>query len=139
MKAKLFFLFVLINAPVFAQKLDASKVPGAVKNAFVSHFPAIKAEKWEKEKNNYEANFTSEGKKMAALFNSKGEWLETEKAIEKNELPAGVLAYVQKNYKGAIKETARIEKVNDVNYEVNVNSTDLIFDSKGNFLKAVKD
>ena len=47
-------LLVLGTLTLFAsaQKLDASKVPAAVREAFAKQYPNIKDVKWEKEKGN---------------------------------------------------------------------------------------
>ena len=82
-----------------AQKLDAAKVPSAVKGSFTKDFPGITA-KWEKEKANYEAGFKQNGKAMSAVYNTNGNKIETEMEIETSALPAAVTTYVAQNYKG---------------------------------------
>ena len=55
---KLLLMTALVAAIGFsacAQKLDASKVPAAVKAAFAKQYPGATA-KWEKENGNYEVN-----------------------------------------------------------------------------------
>lgn len=130
-------LFVI---SVHAQKLEASKVPAAVKKTFSQKFPGSSA-KWGKEDNNYEAEFTRDGSNMSALFESNGTMLESEVDIKVSDLPRKVLAYVKEHYKGkSIKEGAKITKSDGtVNYEAEVNGKDVIFDEAGNFLKEVKD
>ena len=81
---------------------------------------------------------------VSAAFNksfpgySKGSLKETEVVIKTSELPNGVQQYLKTNYKGSkIQEAAKITKANgEVVYEAEVNKKDLIFDTKGNFLKA---
>jgi type III secretory pathway component EscV len=111
-------------------------VPMAVKNAFTQAYPGTTA-KWEKEDGNYESNFKHSGHEMSALFNAEGALEETEMEIKINELPAEVSTYVKANREGmSIKEASKITKANgDINYEAEVNGRDMIFDSKGNFLK----
>lgn len=125
----------------FGQKIASSKVPSAVQSAFSKAFTGIADAKWEKEKGNYEANFKQNGQKMSALFDANGAWLETETDIAINTLPATVVDYVNKNYKGEkIKEAAKLKMANgDNNYEAEVKGTDLIFDANGKFIKKVKD
>lgn len=122
-----------------AQKLDASKVPAAVKTSFAKQFPTAKA-KWEMEDGKYEAGFKNGDKTMSALFSTDGTMTESEVSIKQTELPAAVLAYVKENYKGkTIKESAKITKANGtVVYEAEVNGKDLIFDEKGKFIEAIK-
>lgn len=122
-----------------AQKLDASKVPAAVKSSFTKHYPGTTA-KWEKEDGNYEANFKHNASSMSAVFEPNGTFTESEMDIKFGDLPSSVLAYVKEHYKGKpIKEGAKITKADGtVNYEAEVGGKDLIFDASGNFLKEVK-
>jgi hypothetical protein len=133
-------LLAVVNAGGYAQKLDASKVPVAVKAAFAKQYPGITA-KWEKEDGLFEASFKQNGSSISAMYETNGTLKETETDIKVNELPAAVLAYVKEHYKGkTIKEGAKITKANGtVNYEAEVNGKDVIFDVNGNFLKEVKD
>lgn len=122
------------------QKLDASKVPAAVKSAFATKYAGLTA-KWEKEDGKYEANFTQAGNTMSAMFTPTGTFTESEMDIKVSDLPANVLAYVKEHYAGkTIKEGAKITKADGtVNYEAEVNGRDVIFDANGKFLKEVKD
>ena len=132
---------MLVTIPVFAQKMDASKVPAPVKSTFSKNFPGITSVKWEKEKGNYEANFKQNEQKMSALIDANGSLLETETAIDASSLPSEALIYIGANYKGEkIKEAAKLKMANgDINYEAEVKGKDLIFDVRGNFIKSQKD
>ena len=141
MKKMIVVGLMLVSIATFAQKIDGSKVPATAQATFSKNFPGIKDVKWEKEKGNYEANFKQDDQKMSAVFDANGGLLETETGIAISDLPAGVAEYVAKNYKGEkIKEAAKLKMANgDTNYEAAVKGKDLIFDAKGNFIKAVKD
>lgn len=123
-----------------AQKIDAAKVPAAVKTAFAKQYPGATV-KWEKEAGKYEAGFKQNGNTMSALFEANGTMIENEMDIKIADLPAPVLAYVKEHYKGkTIKEGAKITKADGtVNYEAEVAGKDVIFDANGNFLKEVKE
>jgi Putative beta-lactamase-inhibitor-like, PepSY-like len=125
---------------VSAQKIDASKVPAAVKESFAKQFPGAAA-KWEKEDGKFEAGFKQNGNSMSSLFEANGTMTESEMEIKVSELPVSVADYVKTNYKGiAVKGAAKITKANgEVNYEAELKGKDLIFDAAGNFLKEVKD
>ena len=131
---------VAITFATCAQKLDASKVPAAVKTAFTKQYPGVTA-KWEKENGKYEAGFKKNGSTMSTLYNEDGTLTETEVDIKVADLPAAVIAYVKEHYKGkSIKEGAKITKADGtVNYEAEVDGKDVIFDESGKFLKEVKD
>lgn len=133
-------LVAAIGFSACAQKLDASKVPAAVKAAFAKQFPGA-TPKWEKEDGKYEAGFKQNGNTMSALFEANGTMTESEMDIKVTDLPAAVLSYVKDHYKGkSIKEGAKITKADGtVNYEAEVDGKDVIFDATGKFLKEVKD
>lgn len=141
---KKLFVFLLIGTAlantVLAQKLKESQVPAAAKSGFQKAYPNTAAT-WEKENENYEVNFKKDGKTMSVIISKTGAIAETETDIAIGELPETVQSYVKKNYKGAkIKEAAKIVKAGgDLTYEAEVNGKDVIFDSKGQFLKEVKE
>ena len=130
----------IVSITACGQKLDAAKVPAAVKASFTKNFPGATA-KWEKENANYEAGFKKDGHEMSALFDANGTMTESEMEIKVAELPTAVTTYLNTNYKGVkVKEAAKITKAGgEVNYEAEVKGKDLIFDANGNFLKEVKD
>ena len=133
-------LVAAFTTEVQAQKINAAKVPAAVKTAFAKQYPGIAA-KWEKEDGKYEAGFTQNGHIMSATYEPNGPLTETETDIAITELPAGAVAYVKTHCKGkSIKAAAKITKADgSVNYEAEVNGRDVIFDAEGKFLKEVKD
>jgi hypothetical protein len=125
---------------IFAQdkKEKSDKPTTAAEAAFVKTFPGATKVKWEKEAGDYEVSFKSGKKEMSAVFTPAGALKESEEEIEATLFPAAATAYIKEHYKGAkIKETAKITKSNgEVNYEAEVNDTDLIFDKDGKFIKA---
>jgi hypothetical protein len=140
MKQLITICLTLLCIPAFAQKIDAGKVPEPVKNTFKQRFSDAKDPKWEMEKGRYEANFLRGGKKMAALFEPTGEWLETESPIDINMLPPDIVMYMDEHYKGQpIRETSMIKKKTETNFEVAIKGLDVIFDERGKFIKTEKD
>ena len=140
---KLIMMLTLVASIAFSacgQKLDASKVPAAVKASFVKKYPGLTT-KWEKEDGKYEASFTQNGNTMSAMFEPNGTFTESETEIKVTELPAGISTYVKEQYKGkTIKGAAKITQADGVvNYEAVVNGKDVMFDANGKFLKEVKD
>ncbi|WP_288096351.1 PepSY-like domain-containing protein [Hydrotalea sp.] len=139
-KIILFFVcLVLYNGKLFAQQLYKMDVPKLVKTAFFKHYPGV-IPFWEKEHANYEAAFQQNGKATIICFDANGNMLQTEVVIAIAELPPAVMLYLENkitNYK--IRAASRITKTNGtVHYEAEVNGQDLIFDTAGNFIKAVK-
>jgi hypothetical protein len=132
---------LLASMQAFAQKMSESKVPAPVKATFNKNFATVKDAKWEKENDNYEANFQQNGTKMSATFNANGTWLETENAVDVSELPAAATTYLASNYKGEkVKGAAKLKMANgETHYEAEVKGMDVIFDETGKFLKTQKD
>lgn len=132
---------IFLTPPAQAQKLDAAKVPAAVKTAFTKQYPGIDKVKWEKEGGNYEAGFKQKDQSMSALFTPEGNMTESEVAIPVASLPAPILSWIKENRKGAtIKEAAKITKASgEINYEAEVKGMDLLFTTDGKFLKEAKD
>lgn len=140
---KLAILLTMITAVAFvnAQKVQQKDVPASVKKGFQKQFPTVKDVKWEKEKDNYEAAFKSKGTKTSVVINYSGNILETETEMNGNSLSAPIKGYLAENYPNQkIKEAAKITDAKGViTYEAEISGKDLIFDSKGNFLKEMKD
>ncbi|MCE9539908.1 MAG: PepSY-like domain-containing protein [Bacteroidetes bacterium] len=130
----------MITSLSFSQKLQEKDVPAPVKTTFIKQYSNTKEVKWEKEGDNFEAEFKLDKTEQSVLFDAQGNILETEVEIELNQLPNGILDYVKTNYKGqSVKEAAKITDGKDtVTYEVEIKGMDLIFDSKGGFIKENK-
>jgi len=153
MKAIIITTAVALCFGAKAQKLKEAQVPSAVKEAFAKQFPNIKDTDWEKEGQNYEAEFEvkrvnmENGKSVkssvekSAVFDATGQMLQVEEEIPASQLPAAVRDYVTKNLGG--KKIAEAAKITDakgtVTYEAEVNKEDYIFDSGGNFLLKEKE
>lgn len=96
-------------------------VPDAAVKAFQKKFPGAASVKWGKEgKNEYEAEFTLEGKKGSANFSAIGEWLETETGIATAAIPKTVADGFRTSFPGAVITGAyRIESKKEKNhYEI---------------------
>ncbi|MFD0940842.1 hypothetical protein [Pedobacter boryungensis] len=116
----------------YAQKLNASKVPAAVKTAFAKAHASTKVN-WSKEEVNYEAEFTLNGKETSEVYTAAGVLTETEVEIKVSEFPDAV----KMKLKGMkVTEAAKITKADgSIVYEAEVKGKDLLFDAKGNSVK----
>ena len=116
--------WAVLAGGAFGQPLLADKVPARVREAFQAKFPDVAKVEWKiKSDKNYEAEFTLKDVEVAAKFDDKGRWLETETAIEQSSLPKEVLATIAKEYKGyKIIETQKVERAGDkpILFEVHV-------------------
>src|ERR1035437_1067584 len=120
----------------YAQNMKELEVPSTIKTAFLKQFPNAKSETWEKENENYEANFDNLGEETTTLYSATGTLLETETKIEATELPKTVSDYVTKKLAG--KKISGASKITDakgvLTYEAEVEEADYVFDDKGNFI-----
>ncbi len=128
----------MCSSVLIAQKKGT---PTAVQSSFAKQYPSVTKVKWEKENGNYEAGFKENGVEKSVLLNSKGEILEKESSIMVTELSKKISDYVAKKYPNKkIKGGAKIiDAKNNVTYEAEIKDLDLLFDEKGNFIKANKD
>jgi putative PepSY-like beta-lactamase-inhibitor len=129
----------LFTCALYAQKLKSKDVPVAVKSALEKKYPQATNVTWEKEKGNYEANWGGKsGEDNSVQYTPSGDFIEIVKAIPVNQLPKSVISYVKEHYKGAkITEAGKVtDAQGKLSYEAEVNKKDLVFDEKGNFVKA---
>ncbi len=90
---------ILISLNVSGQ--NAKDVPAKVKSGFDQKFPTAQKVKWSKENaNEWEAEFTFNGKAYSANYKSDGTWLETEYSVAMNEVPADVTKTLAKEAPG---------------------------------------
>ena len=144
MKKTILTIFVLacISTMAMAQQTQKKlklQPPTAVLNAFTKQHANIKV-KWEKEGENYEADFRLNNTKMTQTYKPNGELIETETAILISHLPEAIATYVKKNKLGKIKEASKIELADGtIQYEADLPAGDYLFDASGNFIKIEKD
>jgi hypothetical protein len=137
---KLFFAAVILFA-VSVNGQDKSKAMNTAKASFAKTFQGVTNVKWSKEGKDLEVDFVQKGIKMSAEYDAKGMLKNTEQSVTPAELPAAVILYINRHYKGnAIKETAKVTTpAGVVYYEIGVKGKDVLFDAKGKFLKEEKD
>ena len=137
----LVILFFGIYSPVSAQ---IRKIPAEVTEAFKEKYPNASQVEWKDKLTNFVAVFLEGGTVYEARFNKKGEWKDTEHAIDTDELPEEVNeGYNKSKYADAWKIEAAYKIVlpNDkVHYRVLARKSDLqkkniLFSSEGRLLK----
>jgi hypothetical protein len=141
---KKLMLVIALEAMVFicfGQKIKTADVPATAKSTFGKQYPKATEVKWNKENGNFEASFDLDKVDNSVLIDPSGKVLETEVEIEINQLSKIIVEYIKTNYKGAsIKEAAKItDAKGSITYEAELKGKDLIFDSKGKFIKETKD
>jgi hypothetical protein len=139
MKTYLIILMLGASTPLLAQKIDSKNVPASVKNSLNQNF-GVTIATWDKEGEDYEANFKVQGKKASVVFSPTGIILETENTIDQSSLPASVKTTLEKDYAGyKIEEAEKITSKGVIQYEAKVEkgekSFELLFDVDGKLLK----
>jgi len=131
----------LFMSIVHGQSLQKKDIPAAVSSALAKKYPEATRVTWEKEKGNYEANWGGKsGEDNSVQFTPSGDFIEIVKAMAVSDLPASIPSYIKEHYKGArITEAGKVTNAaGKTSYEVEVHKKDLLFDEKGNFIKAHK-
>ncbi len=134
----LMILLMMVGIVACAQKANA---PEKIKTTFATMFPKVNSVEWSKEsENEWEAEFTMNGIEMSANFDADGNWMETEKELEKDQLPESVNAALQSNFGGyKIVEASWLETNDMKGYEVLLKNGrekfEVIFDPEGKIIK----
>lgn len=135
-------ILFIISSLTFAQQHEKKEhvlVPSAVKKALHKKYPEAKKVTWEKENGNYEANWGGNGgEDNSAQFTPEGSFIEIVKAIPLNQLPEGIIIYVNSHYKGTkITEAGKVtDAKGNLFYEAEIKGRGIIFDKTGKFVKA---
>ena len=118
MKKSIFVIAVLAISLVAC----AQNPPKSVADNFNMKFQNATKVKWDQEEENeWEAEFKMNGDEMSASFDNAGKWLETEKELKQNQLPAAVQNAFNAKYAGyKMNEAAEIEKPDFKGYELGI-------------------
>jgi uncharacterized protein YxeA len=129
--------FSLISFSAFSQK----NPPENVKKEFAKKYASAQSIKWDsEEKNEWEAEFNMDNKKMSASFDNSGKWIESETEISEKELPATVVNTLNKDFQGYKKGVIEIfESPVMKGFELSLKkgeaSLEIIFDNAGKVIK----
>ena len=118
MKKSIFMVAVL----AISLAACAQNPPKNVADNFNMKFQNADKVKWDQEEaNEWEAEFKMNGDAMSASFDNAGKWLETEKELKKNQLPAAVQNAFNSQYSGfKMEEASAIEKPDFKGYELGI-------------------
>lgn len=127
----------MISFSAFSQK----NPPENVKKEFIKKYTSAQSVKWESEgKNEWEAEFMMDGKKMSASFDYSAKWIKSETEITEKELPVSVVSTLNKDFQGYRK--GHIEKFenNEIKgFELGLKkgetSIEVIIDNNGKIIK----
>jgi hypothetical protein len=124
-----------------AQLIKQTEVPVTVKESFSKKYPGLNVEKWEKQGADYKAEFHLFKADASAVFETNGNFKESEQIIQLYDFPKSAADYCTANFKGykidiITKITDASEKVMfSVEMENGIEHFDAFFDDKGNFIK----
>lgn len=119
------------------------KIPAEVTNAFQEKYPNAKSVEWRDKLSSFTASFQQDSTTYIAQFSSKGEWENTEEAIDESELPDEVKNGFDKSRYADwnMGQVTKIELPGDeFQYKIEVAKGDikkrnLYFNSEGRMLK----
>jgi hypothetical protein len=120
---------------------NESKAPEKIINAFNLKFAGATSVGWGRETaNEWEAEFTLDGKKMSACFDSSAVWTVTETEISEKELPAAVLNTLKAEFAGYNKGLIEIYETPEIKgFELGLKngekSIEVILDNSGKVIK----
>ena len=142
---KLLALVIIISGAAFLNSSIAQlrKVPAEVTEAFKEKYPDTKNAEWKDKLSSFQVNYEMDGINYIAKFSSKGEWLQTEKQIEEDALPASVKEGFEKSKftSWELRGVTRVEnKDNTIQYRLFVKKNGvekkyLYFDESGKLVK----
>jgi len=141
---KIILLSIMFNLffTVQAQKLAASEVPQAVIAAFRKSNPTVSNPEWKMDKSNYQARYVFDKRQRLVTYSKTGTPVVHDSKVAIAALPPGVKVYLDKNFPGHSDELDKVIKITKpdgvVNYDIEIDGKDLIFDDKGKYLKTLK-
>lgn len=127
----------MISVSAFCQKTP----PENVKAEFTKKYASAQSVKWGSEgKNEWEAEFKVDGKKMSASFDNSAKWIESETEITEKELPGSVISTLNKDFQGYRKGVIEIFENNEIKgFELGLKkgetSIEVIIDNNGKVIK----
>lgn len=88
----LIFLIPFVYYNANAQELKENEVPKIIVENFKKKYPNVFVHEWELKKKTmvYEAEFIMKGKSYEAHYNNNGDWIKTERDVNKSEIPEAV-------------------------------------------------
>jgi hypothetical protein len=127
----------MISVSAFSQKNPTE----IVKREFTKKYASAQSIKWNsEEKNEWEAEFTMDGKKMSASYDNSGKWIESETKIMEKDLPASVVSTLNKDFQGYKKGQIEIFENPEIKgFELGLKkgetSIEVIIDNSGKIIK----
>jgi len=134
-------ILVLVFSVLSLTANSQKSTPDNVKKEFAKKFATAKAVKWDNEEaNEWEAEFTLDGKKMSVSYDNSGKWIDSEIKITEKKLPAAVLNTINTQFNGYKKGDIEIFDSPEVKgFELTLkkgeSAFEVIFDNSGKVFK----
>jgi hypothetical protein len=110
--------FLLILSAIYTSSAQET-IPSQVLDAFSEQEPNVQQPFWEHREGAFVAMFSDEDGLKKIFFNDYGVWLETRTRMSQNELPSGVINFIDQHYSGAdITYIGKVKKSNGIAYRV---------------------
>jgi hypothetical protein len=134
---------VLMFAACFTMTISFAKIPEKITNAFHLKYGAAKNIKWKNNVINYTVTFNLADAKFHAVYDKKGEWLQSTKTLRVNELPEVVKKSFEKTRYADWNILSSFEEYfprENPRYHVraakgSMQRKNLVFDSQGNVVQ----
>jgi hypothetical protein len=137
---KLFILVIVLSLTTFSA-FSQKTPPENVKKEFAKKYASAQSVKWDsEEKNEWEAEFKLDGKKMSACFDNDAKWIDSETEIAEKDLPEAVSATLRKDFAGYKIGLIEIYESPEINgFELSLkkgeSSLEVIIDKSGKVVK----
>ncbi|MGO3183252.1 MAG: PepSY-like domain-containing protein [Aequorivita sp.] len=116
---KILAVALFATSIAMAQDLNASDVPGNLKDAFNKEYPKATDVEWEKKLDNYKVEFDLNRQDHDVWYNASGTILKKEQEITEAELPQAIRDAIKSNYAGyRVDDVEMIWQNNSTTYEV---------------------
>jgi len=121
---------------------EPTEVPEKVSTAFAEMFPGSKDVEWEIDDDDiWEVEYTFRGTKLESSFTEIGEWLETEREVEIENIPENVLKTTKLNYKDwKIEEVEFVQRTDLTGYEISlvkgIEKMEILLDAGGEIIES---
>jgi len=119
---KVVFASMLIGAcflSACSDRLRQSHVPSVVQNTIAQQFANANDVEWEKEKQDYEAEFVRDSVEYKAIVNPAGSLVKYKQELNAAQLPAAIMQTIQAQYKDyVIDGVEKIAQGDQVYYQV---------------------
>lgn len=141
-KIALLFLPAVLSCAILQAQLR--KIPSVVTDSFDEKYPDAGNVEWKDNLTNFEADFTVNDESWSVLFNSKGEWKESDQHMDFDDLPSEIKDGFQKSkYADWQPGNSKLiqQKDKDVEYKVYAEKNNifqkvyLYFNEKGQLIK----